>query len=74
MVNILNVDFGIVKLPKLLYNYDQKAGILDLAIHLNDFILTESRLINLTGRINIDQGISNIESYQHFHLEIKTEN
>lgn len=53
----------------------QKAGVPDLAIHLNEFILTKTRLIILTGRTNIDQSISNIESYQHFHvLKIKTEN
>lgn len=52
----------------------QKAGVPDLAIHLNDFILTKTRLIILTGRTNVDQGISSIESYQHFDLlNVKTE-
>lgn len=53
----------------------QKAGVPNLVINLSYFILTKTKLITLTDRTNIDQDISNIESYQHFHvLKIKTEN
>lgn len=49
-MNILKEYFGTVKLPKQLYDYHVRAGVPDLAIHPNGFILTKTRLITLTGR------------------------
>jgi len=75
MVNILHVNFGIAKPPNCFITVIQRAGVSELAIHLNDFLLATARLIILTGRTNADQGISNLESHQHLHLfKIKAEN